>query len=58
MSKLFIQSLKALPNRFVDDETQFADYGDKIYVAHPKYAPMRFNGVEWEEIRNLNKVAR
>lgn len=52
--KIWLQAIRApsFPPEFVDDETQFALFTDRVYAANPKFPPQVYDVErgEWREI--------
>ncbi len=41
MSKLLLEALSRIPKRFIDDQTNYIQWGEgSVFIANPKYAPM------------------
>lgn len=53
-TKIWLQAVRApsYPPEFVDDETQFAIFTDRIYAANPKFPPIvcDVETFEWKQI--------
>lgn len=49
--KLYLQAIRALPEKWVDDETLITIWMSNVVVAaNPKYAPIKYSGGVWNEI--------
>ncbi len=52
--KLYLESIQALPKKFIDDETRVAVWTENmVIVANPKFAPMEYLVAtkQWELIK-------
>lgn len=53
MSKLYFESLKNIPEKFIDEETLCATYSnDRVILANPKFNPMVYSSRTkvWEDL--------
>lgn len=58
MSKLYLQAIRALPERFVDDQTQVMELTNPrvVVAANPSYLPIMYaptggRGHKWKPLR-------
>lgn len=52
MSKIYYESLKRLPKKFVSDKTKVVCFFDSIIAANEDFSPIRYN----EKTKRWNKI--
>lgn len=50
---MFLEAVRSIPDKFIDDETDWCVYGDSMIIANKKFPPMVFNTFT-KEWRNLS----
>lgn len=55
--RLFYAAMKKMPSRFVDEKTEYTIFCNTLFLANPKFAPVRFTeeNKKWERIPVFKK---
>ena len=49
--KLYLQAIRSLPEKWVDDKTRITIWMSNVVVAaNPKFPPIKYSGGVWNEI--------
>ena len=55
INKTYLQSIRDLPEKWINEKTEVAIYGETIVVVNPNYTPMMYDKGKWSQIKPYNE---